>query len=28
LFNVEEKENSLEIIAPNFKTNRKSWIER
>ncbi|MCP5062225.1 MAG: family 20 glycosylhydrolase [Ignavibacteriae bacterium] len=25
---VEMKENSLEIIAPNFSTKRKSWIER
>ncbi len=25
---VEVKENNLEIIAPNFTTNRKSWIER
>lgn len=26
--NVELKENPLEIISPNFTTNRKSWIER
>jgi hexosaminidase len=25
---VEVKESNLEIIAPNFTTNRKSWIER
>ncbi len=25
---VEIKENALEIIAPNFSTFRKSWIER
>lgn len=25
---VEVKENPLEIIAPNFTTKRKSWIER
>lgn len=28
LLNAEVKDNSWEIIAPNFTTNRKSWIER
>ncbi len=28
ILNAEVKDNSWEIIAPNFTTNRKSWIER